>query len=833
MWHDIRFGVRLLRKSPGFTLAAVASLGLGIGFNTSIFAVLDAVLLRPLPVVEPHRLVDIYTSGTDGDTYATNSLPDLVDFRAQTQATVFEDIAGYTPMFTPLAAATGGGAGSDRVRVAMGEMVTGNYFTMLGVRARLGRTLAPADDIRNAPRHVVISERVWRREFGGDLNVLGRNIRLRGEPYSIVGVIDGTFTGMTPMLAPEVWVTTARLEDVEPAGIIDSVPSPTGTTRQERRGSRWLFAKARLKPGVTVEQARASMQVAAAQLTSAYPETNKGRRVTVRAASATRVHPEADGMLSVIVSGCMVAVGLVLLIACANVAGMLLARGAARAREVSVRLALGASRGRLVQQLLIESLMLATAGAAVGIGLAWWLMRALTTIDLPLPIAVSLDLRLDARVLAFTVAASILTAIVAGLMPALKSTRPDIVSTLRGERPIGRGAWRGWTMRDLLVVGQMAVTTVLLIVAGLLMRSLSAAKYANVGFASQGVATVSTDTSMLRYSNERSRQFFDEALRRVRALPGVQAAAIATRLPFSLNFNQTNIAVPGHQTAADQMGPAVQSAWMSPEYFETLRIPLLQGRVFTAADTPDTPRVVVVNQTMAQRFWPAGNAIGQRFHERTLAGKPFEVVGIVADHKLQTVGEKPLPAMFLAAAQRPSEFYYIVARRPGDERTLLAEMRQVMLSIDPNLLLLETHTMREHMSVMLLPATAGTMLVMVFCGLGLLLAAVGLYGVIAFSVARRTREIGIRIAIGARPRAVLAGVMRQGLTLAVLGLVAGFALAAVVAQVLAGLLYGISPIDPVAWGSATFVLLAVAALANLMPAYRAMQVDPSSALRAD
>ena len=241
---------------------------------------LDAILLRPLPVVEPHRLVDIYTSGTDGDTYATNSLPDLIDFRAQSQPKVFEDVAGYTPMFTPLAAATGSGAGSDRVRVAMGEVVTGNYFTMLGVKARLGRTLMPADDVRNAPRHVVISERLWQREFGGDPAVLGRNIRLRGTPYAIVGVLDASFSGMMPMLAPEVWVTTAQLEDVEPAGIIDSVPSPTGTTRQERRGSRWLFAKARLKPGVTVDQARASMQVTAAQLAGAYPETNKGRRVT-------------------------------------------------------------------------------------------------------------------------------------------------------------------------------------------------------------------------------------------------------------------------------------------------------------------------------------------------------------------------------------------------------------------------------------------------------------------------------------------------------------------------------------------------------------------------
>jgi predicted permease len=704
---------------------------------------------------------------------------------------------------------------------------------MLGVKARLGRTLMPADDVRNTPRHVVISERLWRQEFGGDASVLGRNIRLRGEPYAIVGVIDGSFTGMMPMLAPELWVTTAWVEDVEPAGINDTVPSPVGTNRLERRGSRWLFAKARLKPAVTVEQARASVQVAAAQLTRAYPETNKDRRVTVRAASATRVHPEADGMLSVIVSGCMVAVGLVLMIACANVAGMLLARGAARAREVSVRLSLGAGRARLVQQLLIESLLLAAAGAAFGIGLAWWLMRTLTVIELPLPIAVSLDLRLDARVLAFTVAASILTAVVAGLMPALKSTRLDLVSTLRGERPIGRGAWRGWTMRDFLVVGQMAVTTVLLIVAGLLMRSLSAAKYANVGFATQGVATVSADTSMLRYSSERSRQFFDEALRRVRALPGVQAAAFASRLPFSMNFSQMNVAVPGHQTAPDQMGPPAQSAQVSPDYFETLGIPILQGRGFTAADTPDTPSVVIINQTMARRFWPAGNAIGQRVHERNLAGRVSEIVGIVADHKLQTVGEPPKPAIFLAAGQRPTQFYNIVARRPGDEQALVAEMRQALLAIEPNLLLIETHSMREHMSVMLLPATAGTTLVMVFCGLGLLLAAIGLYGVIAFSVTRRTREIGIRIAIGARPRAVLAGVMRQGLTLAVLGLVAGFALAAVVTPVVAGLLYGISPIDPVAWGAATLVLLSVAALANLMPAYRAMQVDPSSALRAE
>jgi macrolide transport system ATP-binding/permease protein len=770
LWRDVRFGVRLLRQSPGFTLAAVASLGLGIGFNTSIFAVLDVLLLRPLPAVEPHRLVDIYTSGTDGDTYATSSLPDLIDFRAQTRAQVFEDVAGYTPVFTPLTTSTGEG---DRVRLAMGEQVTGNYFTMLGVKARLGRTLMPADDIRNAPRHVVISEQLWQREFGGDPSVLGRNVRLRGEPYAIVGVIEEAFTGMMPMLAPELWVTTARVEDVESAGINDTVPSPGATARQDRRGTRWLFAKARLKPGVTIEQARASMQVAAARLAREYPATNKDRRVTVRAASATRVHPEADGMLAVLVSGCMAAVGLVLMIACANVAGMLLARGAARAREVSIRLALGAGRVRLVQQLLIESLLLAAAGAALGIGLAWWLMRMLTTIELPFPVPLSLDLRLDARVLAFTVVASIVTAIVAGLMPALKSTRPDLVSTLRGERPIGRGAWRGWTMRDFLVIGQMAVTTVLLIVAGLLMRSLSAAKYANVGFGTQGVATVSADLDMLRYSDERSRQFFDDALRRVRALPGVQAAAIATRLPFSLNFNQMNIAVAGYQTA-DQMGPGVLSAQVSPEYFETLRIPLLQGRVFTAADTTETPRVVVINQTMARRYWPAGNAIGQRVFERTLAGKPFEVVGVVADHKLRTIGEKPVPAMFHAAAQRPSSFYNIVARRPGDEQALVAEMRQAMLAIEPNLLLFETHTMREHMSVMLLPTTAGATLVMVFCGLGLLLAAIGLYGVIAFSVARRTREIGIRIAIGARPRAVLAGVMRQGLTLAVLGLAAGF-----------------------------------------------------------
>ena len=705
----------------------ILSLGIGIGCNTAIFAVVDALLLRPLPVREPSRLVDLYTSGADGDTYSTNSLPDILDYREQRD--VFADVAGYSPMFA-------GVSRGDRARLVLGEVVTGNYFTTLGVSARLGRTLLAADDAPDAPRTVVLSNRYWRREFGGEPSAVGSTLRIRGQAFTVVGVLDDAFTGMVPMLAPEIWVPVRFAEEVEPAGINEIVPSPTGSSRLNRRGQRWLFVKARLAGDSSVEQARAAVDVVAARLRAEHPQTNKDRRVTVRPTADTRLHPEADKMLAWVVTGTMLAVGLVLVIACANVAGMLLARAAARQREIAIRLAVGAGRGRLVRQLLTESLILGVLGAAVGVLLASWLTQLLTTFQLPIPIPLSIDLRLDARVLGFTAGVALLTGVLAGLAPALRATRANLVWDLKGDAAGRRRAAVGWTMRDVLVVGQMAVTIVLLVTAGLLIRSLSSAQKANVGFATDGLAIVSADTSMLRYTPERSQQYWSEVARRIEAIPGVKGVALASRLPFSLNFNRTSIAVPGRQKTADEMGPATNSANVSPGYFATLGIGVLEGRAFAESDVPGDRRVAIVNELFARTYWPNESAIGRSVYERTLSsGRAFEIVGVVANHTLQTVGETPQPAIYFATTQRPSGYNVIVARTASDDAALVSRMRETLLGLEPDLLLMESQTMKGQMQGMLFPVRVAAVLVTAFSGLGLALAAVGLYGILAFAVA--------------------------------------------------------------------------------------------------
>lgn len=824
--NDLRYACRWLLRSPGFALVALLSLGFGIAFNTAIYSVVDALLLRPLPVKEPGRLVDIYTSGSDLDTFSTSSLPDLDDYRAKNDA--FDAIVAYTPMF-------GAVAQGDRARLTLGELVSGNYFTVFGVPMALGRGLLLDDDRPGAPRAAVISERYWQQELGRDPNVLARSLRVRGETYAIVGVVDGRFTGMMPLLAPELWVPLTYTADVNPVGIQDSVPSPTGTNRLEQRGDRWLFAKARLKPGVSVDAARANMDVLAAQLRTAHLATNKDRRVVVRPAADTRVHPDGDGMLRWILSGTMGAVGLLLLIACANVAGMLLARSAARQREIGIRLAIGASRGRIVGQLLAESLVLGAGGLVIGVALAFWLTRALTTIDLPIPIPIALDLRVDWRVMGFAAIAAGVTALAAGLAPAARAARLDLVSDLRSGTPTARVGGRRWTLRDGLVIAQIAVTVLLLVSAGLMLRSLNASGQANVGFRTSGLAMVSLDTGMLRYEPARSQQFYDEIVRRLRARPDVDAVALASRVPFAVNYNSTNIAIAGHQTAPDHMGPSISSGRVSPDYFTTLGIGVLHGRAFAESDTPDTPRVAVVNESFARKYWPGESALGREVFERTLSsGRNFQIVGVVADHKLNTIGEAPTPAIYFATSQRRDlSFNVIMARTNGDEVALLSAMRQTVLALEPSAVFIDEQTMRDQISATLFPIRAAAVLVGVFGVAGLVLAAIGLYGVIAFSVARRSREIGIRMALGAQPGMVLRMIMGQGLSLVAVGLGVGLLFAVAGTQVLRGARYGTGSADPIAWAGAVALLLAVAAAANLIPAHRAMRVDPVGAMRTE
>jgi predicted permease len=822
MLQDLRYAARWLRRSPGFTAVAMLSLAMGIGFNTALFSVLDAILFRPLPVSAPDRLVEVYTSGGDGDTYATSSYPDVLDLQAQNS--VFSDMMGYSAMMAAINL-------PDRSRLALGEVVTGNYFQVLGVGAAAGRTLLPEDDRPGAERVAMISHRAWVRDYGSRPDVVGQSMRMRGQPYTIVGVTPAGFSGMMPVLAPELWITTAHVSEVEPAGIQDVVPGP-GTTRLDRRGQRWLFVKGRLRDGVSAGEARANLEIVWSQLVAAHPQTNKDRALTVVPTSDVRIHPEVDRALLPAGIGLMVAFGLVLAIACANVASMLLARAASRQREISIRLALGAGRGRLIRQLLTESVLLSALGAAGGLLVATWLTRLATNLDLPIPIPVAFDIRIDGRVLAFTIGVSLLAGLAAGLVPALKASRHSLVNALKGESAASDVAGRRWTLRDGLVAAQIATTVVLLVAAGLLARSLVSARHVDPGFQTAGIAILSTDVEMLGYDEARARQFWDTVLERVQALPGIEAAAVAARLPLSINFNQATFFVPGHHGPGDR-GATILTTRVSDDYFRALDVPLLEGRTFNATDGPGTPLVVVVSESLARQYWPGQSAIGQRLHMRALDGPAFEIVGVTADHKVQTIGEAPQPYVHFPYSQLKTSYQTLLVRSRMDAGQTLAQVRRELLSMEPNLAFLDNQTMEDQVSAVLFPARAAAWVVSAVGVVAMLLAAIGLYGVIAYSVARRTREIGIRMALGARPGSVLGLVLRQGMTVAGIGLFAGILLAVVAARAVAGALYGVSAADPIAWLGAAGTILLVALAANAVPARRATTVDPSSALRSE
>jgi len=826
MLNDFCYAIRWLRRSPGFAAVAILSLGLGIGVNTAMFSLVDAVLLRPIPVTDPDSLVDTFTNSSDGDEYATTSYPDFLDLKVQN--TVFTDMLAYSPMFAALNL-------GERARLVLGHLVTSNHFDMLGIRPFLGRMLQSNDDEPGAQRVVVISHQMWQREFGADRGVVGRPLRLRGLDYTIVGVAPAAFTGVMPLLAPELWLSVRHVEEVEPAGINDNVPSPIGRTRIERRGSRWLFVKGRLKSGTSAAEAHANVAVVGKQLADAYPETNKNRRMAAFPTSDVRLLvPQATGPISIGSAAIMSVVGLVLLIACANVAGLLLARASSRQREMSVRLAIGASRTQIVRQMLIEGVVLGLTGVLIAIGLAWGIITLLTSIDLPIPGAIGLDLRLDVRVVSFAVVVATVAGVLAALSPALKTSSPNIANDLRGDTPAARIGPQRWFTRDVLVTMQLALTAVLLVIAGLLLRTLSAAHAADVGFRIDGLALVAFDTDMVRYQPDRSRQFWQDALAKVKVLPGVESAALVSpRLPFDINFSMTTIRIDDKIYESDVRGDVVSNVAVSPKYFETLGTPIVEGRAFTEADRDGSPLVAIVNETMARRFWPGGTALGRTFTLGYATKKQYQIVGIVGDHKVHTVAERPTPYLHFAAAQQPATYNNIVARTRGDAGQLLSTMRRELLAMEPGLVFIRSTTMDASMATSLLPQRVSAMLAAGFGGLGTLLAAIGLYAVVAYSVARRTREIGIRVALGANRAQVLRMILKHGLVLASIAACVGGLLAAFAARLLSGVMYGIGAADPVAWGVALMVLFVAALLANIIPARRAMRIDPVVALRTE
>ena len=799
------------------------SLGLGVGANTAMFSLVDSLLLRPLPVSDPDSLVDVFTSGGDGDVHATNSFPDFQDLR--TRNTVFSDMIGYAPMFAAL------GLG-ERSRLVLGQVVTANHFQVLGVQPERGRLLQPADDSPGADRAVVLSHRMWIREFARAEDVVGRTLQLRGLPYTIVGIAPASFTGVTPLFTPELWLPAAHVDEVEPAGIIDAVPGP-GTTRLERRGYRWMFVKGRLKPGVAASAAAANVQLVGSQLASTFPETNKGRAMSAVPTRDVRLFvPESSGHLTLGSAAIMTVVGLVLLIACANVTGLLLARSASRARELSLRAAIGASRRQLIQQLLVEGVVVGTAGVVVAVAVAWLVIKALTSIELPIP-EIPLDVRLDARVLLFALGAAVVSGLIASLSPALKASSPSLVSALRGPMATGSTKGRFWAMREWLVAGQMALTIVLLVIAGLLVRSMSASGAANVGFNTRGLALVSFDTAMVRYAPERGRQFWNDALSKVRSLPGVTHATLAApRVPFEINFSTAEYAIDDRSYATGQRGENLDSVSVAPDYFATLGVPILRGRDLAESDREGAPLVAVISDAMARKFWPDGLAVGKTF---SLMGtdRRYEVVGISADYKVRSVSERPTPYVHLATMQRPATYNTLLVRTSADQDATLAAMRRELLAMEPRLVFVNQGTMERTFAATLLPVRIGAWLAASFSLLGTLLAAIGLYGVIAFSIGRRTREIGIRLALGADRRDVLRLILRQGAMLVLGGSLVGIVLAALAAAGLSSVLYGVAAIDPVVWVSATAILVFTAALAHFVPVLRALAIDPARTLRSD
>ena len=823
--RDLGYALRGARRRPGFTLAAAVSLAIPIGFNTAVFTVVDALLFGPLPVARPGELVDVYTSDPGGERYSTTSYPDYLDLRAGND--VFTDMAAHSSMV----AAVRVDAGVDRV---MGEIVTGNYFGLLGVRPLLGRLLAPEDDRPGAERVAVISTRLWGRAFGRDPGVVGRTLRIRSEPYLVVGVAPPDFAGMVPVLEADLWTPLTWVADVDTVGIRSSVDSPGGTVL-ERRGERWLFVKGRLRDGVTPARAAAGLDVTMTNLAAAWPESNGDREVSLALTEDARLPPQAAGPVRVLTAGLTLVVGVVLLVACANVMGMLLARAAARRREIGVRLAVGAGRGRLVRQLLTESLVLSSLGALAGLALAGTLLRALAAAPslagglMPL----TLEFALGARAFLFTAALAVGVGVVAGLAPALRATRPNLVRDLNGAVAVARVGGRRWVLRDALVALQLAVTVPLLVLAGLLARDAVGAVGASPGFEPDRVAAVGLGLDVIGYEPDRVDPLLRDALDRVRSMPGVESASLASRVPFDIVSNSENVLVAGVH-GPDGRGTPVDTTNVSADYFDTLGVPLLRGRAFTAADTRESPRVAVVSQAMALRFWPAGTAVGRRFRLDEWDGREVEVVGVSADYEVNAPEEDPAAYLHLAASQQFVVRPVLLARTAGDASALAGGIRGELRRMEPDIFFPnQGDTLRETAAVRLRPNRIAASLVIASGLVALLLGAVGLYGVVAYLVARRSREFAIRAALGAGPGALLRLVLATGGWVVAFGAGSGAVLAFVATRLVATMTGGGLSVDPAVWAGALLLIAAVAAAAHVGPARRVVRVDLTRALQVD
>ena len=817
LWSDLRLAARSMVKSPGFASVAILSLALGIGANTTIFSLLNALLLRPLPGREPERLATVYTSDYSGPLYGASSYPDYLDFRSQSE--VFDGLAAYT--IQPLVLSDAGES-----RRGLAQLVSGNFFDVLGVKAAYGRPVLAAEETPGQHPIAVLSDSAWRSRFGASPAVVGRPIALNGRPYMVVGVAPAGFTGLFRGVSVDVFVPLAMRTAL------------TGEAL-DQRGDRGLMLIGRLRPGTRIEDARANLALIGRQLHASHRETwtnrlGEPRIVSVLPEEASRLLPQTRGPISAFLALLLGAVGLVLLLACSNVANLLLARANARRREIALRVALGARRFPLVRQLLTESLLLAGAAGVLGVALAAWSLRLILAFRPPLPFSLALGLELDPRVLLFALLVSLATGIVFGLVPALRASRSDPIEALKAGAP-GSFARRGFALGDGLVIAQVAGSLVLLIGAGLSLRSLSRAEAIDPGFDPNGVLVFSIDLGAQGYDAARGQALYAELQERLGRAPGVESASLASVLPLSLGGERRGLRIEGY-TPGPGEDMEVHSTFVGPGYFETLRTSLARGRGFAPTDARGAAPVVIVNEAFVRRYWPGRDGLGERLIVSWRVGDhfedlPLEVVGVARDGKYTSLGERPLPFVFYPHRQLYREQMSVVVRATGDPAALVPVARREVAALDPSLPVYDVKTLAAHLGTALFPVRVAATLLGLTGALAVLLAAIGLYGVLAYAVTLRTREIGVRVALGARRADVLSLVVGRGLRLAGLGLASGLVIAFGVTRFLSFLLYGISPLDPPTFASLSALLIGVAIAAAWVPARRAARLDPIVALR--
>ena len=821
--QDVRYAARGLRRAPGFTAVAAITLMLGIGVNTTIFSIVNTILLTPLAIEKPQEIVAVYGTQTNAaGGHDSSSYLDYLDLRAQTES--LSGLVAYTNFLANLVL-------DGRSEMVVGEIVSDNYFEVLGVQPALGRSFNVEEFATEGTHPVtVISDYMWRTRFDADPAILGKPVRLNGTSYTVIGVVGSEFGGMFPGVTAQLWLPLAMVEEVEPLGNVNTTRSATGDSWLDRRGRRFLWMRGRLNEGVDTEQASAELSGIMSRLAEQHPVSNELQTVTVLAASGVRINPDIDGVLAPAGMLILAVVGLVLLVACANIANMLLARASARRKEVAIRLAIGASRGDLIRQLLTESLLLSLLGGGLGLLLATWLTGLFGRLDLGLPIDVAPDFAIDGSVLLFTIAVSAATGVLFGLVPALRASRPNLVPALKAADAGTVSGRQRLELRDALVVAQVAVSIVLLIGGALLVRSLANAQRTDVGFDVDHVGFMTTALEMVGYDQVSGKAFVDAARLRLESTPGVQSVTVTTRVPQSVNNNGFGLFI--DQTSATDRPYAVDGTYVDERYFETFEIPILAGRGIEAADVAEDRLVVVVSDAMVERFWPGENAIGKQFRQ-SFDGPNYEIVGVVENYKVDTPGEEPTPYLHFPLPSSGTLFANFIVRTEAPVAAQMRRLEQVLTGLDAEIVFMQTGPMRDLMDVRLLPIRIGVWFIGTFGLLAMALAAIGLYGVIGYSVSRRTREIGIRVALGAESHRVLRLVVRQGMSLVLIGVLIGAVLGAATGQLLATVLYGISPLDPIAFGGAIGLLLLIALLANYLPARRASRIDPMVALRSE